>query len=168
MVLFLIGGLWLSQIQGYVWVPMDHSMDHPLSNEVLQSEGAWLLNYVHHPVLYLFPLLGFFSGSAVIASAIVRRMGSAFWMSSLMLTSIILTMGVALFPFIIPSNSAPAESLLVWNASSSMRSLLGIEIVGIIMVPVILFYTVFVYRKLWGRDRRLSAELVETESKVLY
>jgi cytochrome d ubiquinol oxidase subunit II len=85
-----------------------------------------------------------------------------------MLTSIILTMGVALFPFIIPSNSAPAESLLVWNASSSMRSLLGIEIVGILMVPVILFYTVFVYRKLWGRDRRLSAELVETESKVLY
>jgi cytochrome bd-type quinol oxidase subunit 2 len=40
--------------------------------------------------------------------------------------------------------------------------------VGILMVPVILFYTVFVYRKLWGRDRRLSAELVETESKVLY
>jgi cytochrome d ubiquinol oxidase subunit II len=168
MVLFLAGGLWLSTLSGYVWVPMQNPMEHPLSNEVLQSEGAWLLNYIHHPVLYLFPLLGFFSGAVVIASALARRMAWAFWMSSLLLTSIILTMGIALFPFIIPSSTSPAESLLVWNASSSMRSLMGIEIVGIIMVPIILGYTAFVYRKLWGRDRRLSAELVETESKVLY
>lgn len=167
-VLFILGGFWTAHIPGYHWVPMANALLNPLNNQVTLSQGAWLSNYHSYPVLYLVPALGCLSAAAVIYFARQSRMLAAFVSSSLALTCVISTMGIALFPFIMPSNLHPAQSLLVWNASSSVRSLLGIEIVGILMVPIILFYTLFVYKKLWGRDERMSVERIAEESKVLY
>jgi cytochrome d ubiquinol oxidase subunit II len=169
MLLFVIGGVWVFFLQGYSWTPgSDNALTHPLTNQVSMGQGFWLNNYRHYPALWIFPVLGFLGAFGVIASAKLEKSLVAFISSSIALTGVILTMGVALFPFIMPSSNFPAQSLLVWNASSSMRSLLGIEIVGIIMVPIILVYTLFVYKKLWGRGSRMSVERIEAESKNLY
>ena len=177
MALFFLGGIWVFFLKGYVWTSypgaleanaLHNAMKDPLTNTVTREAGAWLGNYLHYPILWAFPLLGFLGSLGVIYFVKSERMALAFTSSCVALSGIILTAGIALFPFIIPSNNFPAQSLLVWNASSSLRSLLGIEIVGIVMVPVILAYTLFVYKKLWGRDSRMSVERIEAESKVLY
>ncbi len=166
--LFIIGGVWVYFMPGYIYIPQANPMDNPLNNTVITAQGAWLANYLAHPIFFVVPLLGFLGAFGVIRYAKQERMLAAFVASSVSLTGIVITMGIALFPFIIPSNNFPAQSLLIWNASSSVRSLIGIEVVGIIMVPVILFYTLFVYKKLWGRNVKMSVEQIEQESKVLY
>lgn len=167
-VLFIIGGIWITLMPGYHWTPMADALNHPLNNVVSLNQGGWLQNYQAYPLLYAVPLLGILAALAVIYYAKKEQALAAFISSSIALSGIIITMGIALFPFIIPSITHPEQSLLVWNASSSMRSLLGIEIVGVLMVPIILWYTLFVYKKLWGRNERMSIERIEAESKVLY
>lgn len=168
MVLFALGGVWVHFMSGYHWTSMANPMVNPLTNIVTQAQGDWLQNYNQYPILYLMPLLGFIAALLVIRFAKADRNLAAFIASSVSLTAIISTMGIALFPFIMPSENYPAQSLLVWNASSSQNSLMGILIVALIMVPIILGYTLFVYKKLWGRGERMSVEKITAESKVLY
>ena len=67
-----------------------------------------------------------------------------------------------------PSSLKPAQSLLVWNASSSEVSLIGILVVAVIALPVIFFYTHFVYRKLWQRGQKMDEAAVKKDEHVLY
>lgn len=166
--LFIIGGLWIAKIPGYHWAPMADALNHPLNNVVTTSLGGWLNNYEVYPILDFIPILGGLSAVAVIYFGCKERAFASFISSSITLICIIGTMGIALFPFIMPSSTHPEQSLLVWNASSSARSLLGIEVVAVLMVPIILYYTLFVYKKLWGRGEKMSVERIAEESKILY
>jgi cytochrome d ubiquinol oxidase subunit II len=57
-----------------------------------------------------------------------------------------------MFPFILPSSFDPRSSLTVWNASSTHLTLFVMLIVTVVFLPLILLYTAFVYRVLWGRS----------------
>lgn len=63
----------------------------------------------------------------------------------------ILTAGIALFPFLLPSSSHPQEGLTVWNAASSHRTLFIMLVVVVIFLPLVLAYTAWVFRTLRGR-----------------
>ena len=56
-----------------------------------------------------------------------------------------------MFPFILPSSVDASSSLTVWNASSSHRTLFIMPVVTVIFLPIVLAYTAWVYRVLWGR-----------------
>jgi cytochrome d ubiquinol oxidase subunit II len=63
----------------------------------------------------------------------------------------ILTGGFALFPFLMPSSTFPNQSLTVWDASSSAKTLLIMLGAVSVFLPIILVYTSWVYRVLRGR-----------------
>jgi cytochrome bd ubiquinol oxidase subunit II len=66
-------------------------------------------------------------------------------------TATILTAGVSLFPFLMPSSTHPAHGLTIWDASSSELTL-GVMLVAIaILLPVILAYTAWVFHVMRGR-----------------
>ena len=65
---------------------------------------------------------------------------------------IISTVGLSMFPFILPSSIDPQSSLTVWNSSSSHVTLFTMLVVTVIFLPIILVYTAWVYRVLWGRS----------------
>ena len=56
-----------------------------------------------------------------------------------------------MFPFILPSSIDPHSSLTVWNASSSQRTLLLMLGATVVLLPIVLLYTAWVYRVMWGR-----------------
>jgi cytochrome d ubiquinol oxidase subunit II len=56
-----------------------------------------------------------------------------------------------MFPIILPSSIDLHSSLLVWNASSSRHTLLLMLISTVVLLPIVLVYTAWVYRVLWGR-----------------
>ena len=56
-----------------------------------------------------------------------------------------------MFPFIMPSSSDPQSSLTVWNSSSSHLTLFIMLVVTAIFMPLILMYTAWVYKVLWGK-----------------
>jgi cytochrome bd ubiquinol oxidase subunit II len=66
-------------------------------------------------------------------------------------TGIILTAGASLFPFVMPSTLAPNSSLTAWDAVSSERTLNIMFWVTLIMVPIIVAYTSWVYSVVRGK-----------------
>jgi cytochrome d ubiquinol oxidase subunit II len=75
----------------------------------------------------------------------------AFVSSCITLAATILTAGIALFPFLMPSATRPDHGLTLWDASSSERTLFVMLIVVIVFLPIVLAYTAWVYRVLKGR-----------------
>jgi cytochrome d ubiquinol oxidase subunit II len=64
---------------------------------------------------------------------------------------VVATAGVSMFPFILPSSLNPDASLTVWDSSSSHGTLFFMLIMTVIFVPLILLYTSWVFKVLWGR-----------------
>ena len=63
----------------------------------------------------------------------------------------ILTAGASLFPFIMPSSLDPNSSLTIWDAVSSHKTLGIMFWVVVIMLPIIMLYTTWVYRVMRGK-----------------
>ncbi|XPE61356.1 cytochrome d ubiquinol oxidase subunit II [Shigella flexneri] len=67
--------------------------------------------------------------------------------SSLTLACIILTAGIAMFPFVMPSSTMMNASLTMWDATSSELTLNVMTWVAVVLVPIILLYTAWCYWK---------------------
>jgi cytochrome bd ubiquinol oxidase subunit II len=77
--------------------------------------------------------------------------GKAFITSSLAIIGFMASIGCLMYPFILPSSTDIKSSLMVSNASSSHMTLFIMLVSVVIFVPIILFYTAWVYRVLRGR-----------------
>ncbi len=152
MLLFTAGGLWMYQtVEGYsVTAAISHSgPSNPFFKTVIQEPRAWLSNYALVPLLYLIPGIGI--AAAFLASILVKRPMLAFISSAFSVFGIVATVGVAMFPFILPSSTHPNQSLMVWDSSSSELTLLIMLGAVILFFPLILLYTAWVYRVLRGK-----------------
>lgn len=124
---------------------------NPLLKTVANEPGAWFANYATHPVLYVVPLIGV--GGALLAWVAMqaRKPLAALLASGLCIAGIILSVGVSMFPFILPSSVDPRASLTVWDSSSSHLTLFIMLVCVIIFLPMILAYTSWVYAVLRGK-----------------
>ncbi|MBI1213918.1 MAG: cytochrome d ubiquinol oxidase subunit II [Alphaproteobacteria bacterium] len=151
--LFAAGGLATAFIDGYRFssVIVTDGASNPTTKEVALQAGVWLANYSLRPWTILAPVLGF--GGSALAAILLRlnRSGLAFAGSSIATFGIVSTAGVSMFPFILPSSTTPNHSLTVWDASSSQGTLWIMLIAALVFVPIILAYTAWVYRVLWGK-----------------
>lgn len=152
--LFALGGLWVhAGIDGYV-VTSPIAADgpsNPLGKTVAVAADAWFANYAAHPWTMIAPAVGL--GGALVATGLflARAGGAAFFATAAAIAGIIATVGLAMFPFILPSNVDPRSSLTVWDASSSQMTLFIMLVCTLVFVPIIIAYTAWVYRVLWGK-----------------
>ena len=150
--LFSVGGVWLYLgIDGYSLtgiLPHD-GPSNPLYKQVARGTHAWFMNYQTMPLTQCAPLLGI--GSAGLAFALARFARVAFVLSAASVIGIIATVGVSMFPFILPSSTHPEQSLMVWDSSSSQLTLFIMLVGTAIFMPIILLYTAWVYRVLRGK-----------------
>lgn len=164
--LFLCGGIWIYYgIDGYQLnsVLAHDGPSNPLHKLVIQETGAWLFNYHLWPVNLLAPILGLVP--ALIAIFLTRWPLAAFISSALSVAGIIATVGICMFPFILPSSSHPEQSLLVWDSSSSQLTLFIMLIATVIFLPIILCYTTWVYRVLRGK---ITPDTIKINEDVAY
>lgn len=155
LMLFAAGGLFVAygdigfRITGALDV---NGVSNPLRTTVQAASGAWLDNYGRYPWMLIAPALGFLGAAAALLGLWRRSEPLAFGGSSLSAVGIISTVGLSMFPFILPSSIHPQSSLTVWNASSSHTTLFIMLLVTAVFLPLILLYTAWVYRVLWGRS----------------
>src|SRR3546814_16043607 len=71
-----------------------------------------------------------------------RRHSLVFVVSSLAIAGIILTVGLALFPFLMPSSTDPRFGLTVWDASSSRLTLWIMLLSTAFFLPIITLYKI--------------------------
>ncbi|KHS93319.1 cytochrome d ubiquinol oxidase subunit 2 [Pectobacterium brasiliense] len=165
---FLLAGLWvLFGIDGYVITSaIDKAApSNPLHKEVVQQAGAWLTNFTAHPALWAIPALGVALPWFTCLFSRVDRCGWGFLTSSLTIVCVILTAGITLFPFVMPSSLDPNVSLTIWDATSSQLTLQVMTILACIFVPTILLYTSWCYYKMFGR---IDARYIEANKHSVY
>lgn len=150
---YLLAGLWLAYgIKGYAIVG-DVVTDGPsnsLYSEVART-GSWLAAYPARPWIIIAPVLGL-AGMvlAVLGLRAGREISTLLW-SKLGIFGAISSVGLTMFPFILPSSISPTSSLTVWDSSSSHLTLFIMLVVMAIFMPLILMYTAWVHKVLWGK-----------------
>ncbi|WP_417762117.1 cytochrome d ubiquinol oxidase subunit II [Shewanella sp.] len=167
LVLFVVAGFWVSGMDGYVITSAidGHAVSDPTNKEVITQAGAWMANYDKYPLTWIFPILGVVAAALTFLTSRLNRAGFAFLFSSLTIAGVILTCGVAMFPFVMPSSLQPNMSLTMWDATASQMTLSVMTYVAIIFVPIVLSYTLWTYFKMFGR---ISREHIEANSTSLY
>ncbi|MEI4963878.1 cytochrome d ubiquinol oxidase subunit II [Aeromonas caviae] len=165
--LFALGGVWLGEMAGYRITAIGdlNGALTPLMKEVVAVPAGWLGNFVAHPVLWAVPVLGLLLPLVCALASRLGKSGLALVASGGACAAMMLTVAIALFPFVLPSSLDPASSLTLWDSTSSERTLLiMLGIVGVLM-PVNIGYTLWVYRVVRGR---VSAEQVRQHGHSLY
>ena len=149
-VLFTLAGVWLGQIDGYniVGTIAHDGPSNPLLKTVARVPHGWFANVTAHPALLLTLIAAY--GGCVLAVLLRRFPGYAMLCSALVPAGTIATAGAALFPFLMPSSSNPNASLTVWDASSSSLTLAVMLGVTVLILPVVVAYTTWVYRVMRG------------------
>jgi cytochrome d ubiquinol oxidase subunit II len=140
-------------IDGYriVAMPPADASFIPVAKTVELVRGAWLDNYVLYPWTMAAPVAAFAGALLAVVASLLRRAGAAFLLSCGAVSGVVVTAGLALFPFIMPSSSHPASSLTVWDAVSSHRTLQVMFWGALIFLPLIVAYTSWVYRVMRGK-----------------
>ncbi|WP_027013962.1 cytochrome d ubiquinol oxidase subunit II [Comamonas composti] len=151
--LFAVGGLWLSGLDGYSITSAVNKTgpSNPMLKTAALEAGAWFANYKAQPVLYLVPALGLLLPLLSACGMWLRREWLGLLASGLGIAGIILSVGASMFPFILPSSLDPQFSLTVWDSSSSHLTLFIMLVCALIFVPIILAYTSWVYSILRGK-----------------
>jgi len=107
-------------------------------------------NYMRMPLLLLIPLVTF-TGVVLARRAVSQDMyGLGFAGSSLAVAGMILTLALGMFPNLVPA-ADPGLSLTIYNAASSQLTLKAMLIIALTGVPIVLFYTIYVYRVFRGK-----------------
>ena len=152
-VLFVLAGVWIQSIDGYhITSPIDpQALPNVLNKEVTRQAGAWMANYHQYPLAWAFPALGVIMPLVTAILLKARKTLTAFIASSIAVLSVIMTAGVALFPFVMPSSSDPRSSLTVWDSVSSHLTLMIMLFVVVVLLPMIVGYTSWAYSVMRGK-----------------
>jgi cytochrome d ubiquinol oxidase subunit II len=152
-VLFALGGIFLALgVNGYSITSevVTGGPSNPLF-KTASHDGSWLANYGSHTWMLIAPIAGFLGAIATFIAIRARLEVGTLLFSKLSIFGIISTVGVSMFPFILPSSLDPKSSLTVWDASSSHLTLFIMLVVSAIFLPIIFAYTAWVYKVLWGK-----------------
>ena len=160
----VISWLWIS---GYrvTSAIVTNGPSNPLRKTVELDHGAWFANYANYPILLIAPALGILGALAVFITLRSGREIAPLLLGKLSIFGIISSVGVSMFPFILPSSVDPRSSLTVWDSSSSHMTLFIMLVVTLIFLPLIVAYTAWVYKVLWGK---VDQSMVEDESNQAY
>ena len=168
LITFVLAGVWLSFKEGYVVTSvLDHfAPSSPASGkEVAVEVGAWFKNFNETPALWIFPALVVIGALLNVVASKANRCGFAFFFSVLTMAGVIITAAVSMFPFVMPSSTHPAQSLLMWDATSSELTLTLMFYLALVFVSISLLYTIWLYYKMFGR---LDESFVEDNKNTLY
>ncbi|HOC59188.1 MAG: cytochrome d ubiquinol oxidase subunit II [Syntrophaceae bacterium] len=102
--------------------------------------------------LFFIGLLLTFSGLAALFLGVGKKKdGAAIWASSCSLIGLLLAAGAVQFPNLVTASNQAHESLTIYNSSSGLYSLQVMAAIGLVGMPVVVGYTIFVYRLFKGK-----------------
>jgi cytochrome bd ubiquinol oxidase subunit II len=153
-VVYASAGLWLALgLPGHAIVApiVSDAPSNPLLKHVVM-QAHWFDGFAAaHPAFWIVPALALAAAAAMIAMMSAERYLAAFVACATTIGATILSAGLALFPFLLPSSLDPGSGLTIWDASSS-KTTLGLMLLSVVVfLPIVLAYTGWVYRVLRGR-----------------
>lgn len=107
--------------------------------------------FERNKLLFVVPLLVFLSIANVPRLASKKKYGWAFIFTSLTIALLLVVVAFELYPRLLLSNPVVDNSITIYNAAASIKTLkimMGFVAVG---GPLVLMYSYFVYRTFWGK-----------------
>ena len=104
-----------------------------------------------NPSYFIMPLLVFLSIANIPRLANKKKYKQAFLFSSLTISLLLVMVAIELYPTLLLSTVSPEYNLTVYNAASSQKSLSIMLTITAIGAPLVLSYTIFVYRTFRGK-----------------
>lgn len=165
--LFILAGFWVRSLDGYVITSVVHgnALPNPLDKTVITQTGAWLSNFTTYPLAWAFPIIGVMMPLVSMVLLQMQHTLMAFIASSLAVLGVIMTAGVALFPFIMPSSTQLNASLTVWDSVSSHLTLMVMLYVTTLLLPLVVGYTSWAYAIMRGK---VTKAYIKEQEHTLY
>lgn len=138
---------------------------NPLNKSVLAVGSGWAQHFQTYPWMILAPVLAFSGLALAWLLGKNKSTKGAFLCSCVGITGLLLTVGFGLFPFLLISSVDPHSSLTLWDASASYSSMLLSFWITVIFLPIVLLYTRWVYKIIWGS---ITEATVIKDSHTLY
>lgn len=107
--------------------------------------------FLETPVLLIVPLLAFLSIANVPRLAKKGKYIRSFIFSALSISFLLIVVAIELYPVILLDRPETGNSMTIYNAASSDKALGIMLTITAIGLPLVIFYTVFVYRTFWGK-----------------
>ncbi len=164
---YAVAGAWMAMmIDGYALVnaAVTDGPSNPLLSEVSKG-GSWMASYADRPWIIAAPIMGFAGMLMALRGLTSGGEATTLLWSKLCILGVVSSVGLTMFPFILPSSTEPNSSLTVWDASSSHLTLFVMLVATVIFMPLILMYTSWVYSVLWGK---VTEDDVNANSETLY
>lgn len=167
MLILIMIAFWAHSMSNYSIIShMHHAGDNnPLWKNVAYLPHALTINFYRYNWVSIFPIAAIFCLLVTTIGLWKNKLIFNFILTSFMITCVILTFGIAIFPFILPSSLHLASSLTVWDASSSRLTLDYMLIIVFIFLPLIILYTSWVYTVFRGK---ITEEFITNNDKDAY
>lgn len=165
---FALAGVWVAfGIEGFRIVSMPAADAQPdvLAKTVERATGAWLDNYGAYPWMLLAPVAAFGATALALLFSLKDQPGRAFIASGVGIGGVIMTLGLSMFPFVMPSSIHSASSLTAWDAVSSHLTLTLMFWATLIFLPIVIAYTSWVYSVMRGK---VTEAQVREKSQSMY
>lgn len=108
-------------------------------------------NYLDSPALLVVPLVGLVALMLVFPLVSSGATLRAFVASSVAIGGLVASAGLSLYPTMVPAVNDPELSLTIWNSSSSENTLRAMLVIALVGMPIVVGYTVFIYRTFKGK-----------------
>jgi cytochrome d ubiquinol oxidase subunit II len=121
---FILAGLWLMRLEGYHIDSgsLPNGESNPLAKFVKRGEGLWLDNYEHIPALIAVPSIALISCIVTVYLSI-NKLNGIMISHAICIISMLSTVALSLFPFMLPSTLSLNSSLTLWDSSASYQTL---------------------------------------------
>ncbi|MBN1947743.1 MAG: cytochrome d ubiquinol oxidase subunit II [Bradymonadales bacterium] len=115
------------------------------------TQPALLSNFQSTPVLWLIPALALVSMVLLLVASLGHQPLRAFSCSCVAVASLWGITGASLFPNLVPARNGAELSLTLANSTSSPLALQVMLVIVLIGMPLVLTYTIWVYRRFRGK-----------------
>jgi cytochrome d ubiquinol oxidase subunit II len=112
---------------------------------------AAVANFEHVPALWIVPVLNALAVANIPRAMHRGKPGLAFLSSAATIAALVFLFSVAMYPYLLRSLPAPEHGLTLFNAASSPRTLGIMLLIAALGMPLVLVYTVIIYRTYRGK-----------------
>lgn len=113
--------------------------------------NKWGANYMEYRYLLLLPICSVLSAVFANIASRSNRPLTGLVCSSFGIATTVFTVAAALFPYMLTSNLVYSDSLTIWSAAASYRTLSYTLWAIVVFLPIVLIYTAWVYRVMRGK-----------------
>jgi cytochrome d ubiquinol oxidase subunit II len=108
-------------------------------------------NLIEDPVLFIVPVFNVLAIVNIFRELRRGKQFRAFLSSCLTIVALMAVFGIGMFPNLVPAHPAAQNSLTIYNAASSPKTLKIMLVIALVGMPLVIAYTISVYRIFRGK-----------------